>query len=148
MVGYQGHWKKIDGFPKLKTFLADRICSTFQHLSRFNRSNYFLHISKKCTATKKWRLSWNTGSWFSEGSSNNTMGSPTVEEYKLERWIQVVWYCISLLESQCENRIKGNIKKITFSLWLYLQENTYYISNFRSLPEHCKIILSKNILQA
>ena len=32
---------------------------------------------------------------------------------------------------------------IPFSLRLRLQENTYYISNFRSLPEHCKIILAK-----
>ena len=32
---------------------------------------------------------------------------------------------------------------IPFSLRLRLQENTYYIFNFRSLPEHCKIILAK-----
>ena len=35
--------------------------------------------------------------------------------------------------------------KEAFSLRLRLQENTYYISNFRSIPEHCKIIFSKNI---
>ena len=36
---------------------------------------------------------------------------------------------------------------LKFSLWLCLQENTYYISNFLSLPEHCKIIFSKNIFK-